>query len=301
MFKYYVQLVVFWGSYLVFPWLVFLALACFFANNSVFLCVFIVIVFLLSILFVYMRFVEPYMITVRHEKLVLRKNGESLKMVIVSDFHLGVYKDDGFLRRIVAKINDENPDFVVIPGDFINNPTQKQLEKMFLSLSNLKMPVYAVTGNHDSELPGHFSSDEVRAALTGLVRNVDNKVDVFKKGGVSVRIYGLSDLSEGKSDYSVLDGMDNSEFNLLLTHNPDSAYALPDDCPVNLMVSGHTHGGQIYFPPLFPWVIPCDYPFVRGWYEVSDMPIYVTSGIGEVLLPVRFLVPPEIVIMNLVI
>lgn len=300
MLEYYFQWFVFWLSYLVFPWLLFIALAFWSAKKSRGLRILLAIVFVFSGLFVYMRFVEPYMIVVRHEALVVNENGQSFKMAIVSDIHLGVYKDEIFLRRIVSKINEENPDFVIIPGDFINDPTPEQMEVMFAPFIDLKMPVYAVTGNHDAKVPGMFSSEEVRRALAGLVRDVDNKIDVFEKSGKKIRIYGLSDLMEGRSDYSVLESMDDAEFNLLLTHNPDSAYAFPGKYPIDLMVSGHTHGGQINFPPLFPWVIPCEYPFVRGWYEVGDMSVYVTSGVGEVMLPLRFLVPPEIVIMDVV-
>ncbi len=298
----YLQLAVFWISYLVFPWLILVVAALFsLKRRQKVRRFFWGVLLILSLLFVYMRFVEPYMIMVRHEELVVREGGQHVKMAIISDPHLGVYKNEEFLRRLVAKIELEKPDFLIIPGDFINDPTHEQLQKMFLPFSALTMPVFAVTGNHDAKIPGYFSSDEVRAALTGLVRDVDNKVDVFEKDGVQLHIYGLSDLMEGVSDYSVLDEMDDDEFNLLLTHNPDSAYALPKEYPIDLMVSGHTHGGQIYFPPLFPWVIPCEYPFVRGWYEVAGMQVYVTSGVGEVMLPVRFLVPPEIVIMDLVI
>lgn len=300
MFEYYFQWFVFWFSYLVFPWLLFVALAFWSVKNSKGLRILLAIVFVFSSLFVYMRFVEPYMLVVRHEELLVRENGQHVKMVIVSDIHLGVYKDETFLRRVVSKINEEGPDLVIIPGDFINDPTSEQMVAMFAPLADLNMPVYAVTGNHDAMVPGRFSSKEVRDALSGSVRDVDNKVDVFEKFGKQIRIYGLSDLMEGRSDYSVLEGMNDDEFNLLLTHNPDSAHAFPGQYPIDLMVSGHTHGGQINLPPLFPWVIPCEYPFVRGWYEVGDMPIYVTSGVGEVLLPLRFLVPPEIVVMDLV-
>lgn len=293
------QQLVFWLSFLVFPWLGLVFWQVFRKPSDRTRRVVWGVLLFLSMLFIYARFIEPQIIVVRHENLQTAGRQVSVRAAVISDLHLGVFKGGRFLKRVVEKINTEKVDLVLIPGDFINDPTPQQLAGDFAALGELKVPVYAVTGNHDAGIPGYYSSGQVRQALAALVRNDDNKVDSFQKEGRTMRIYGLSDLMEGVSDYSILDGMKAEEFNLILTHNPDTAHEIPSGLPVNLLVSGHTHGGQIFLPPLSNWMIPTVHPFVRGWYEVSGMPVYVSSGAGEVLLPMRFLIPPEIVILDL--
>lgn len=300
----YIQLAVFWLSFLVFPWLVlnvWMLLKKQISRRGRVIWGFLLV---LALLFGYMRFVEPQWIVVRHEQLSSGYGTTPVKMAIISDLHLGVFKDAAFLHKVLEKVADENVDLLVIPGDFINDPTSEQLKSLFEPFRSLNVPIFAVTGNHDARLPGHFSSTEVRAALDGLVTMIDNGEADFQKDGKIIHLIGLSDLMEGAYDYAWLKTARVNEFNLLLTHNPDSAYELPEGLlppgsKIDLLVAGHTHGGQMFIPPLVYWMIPCEYPFVRGWYEVNNMPVYVTSGVGEVLLPLRFLVPPEVVIMNI--
>jgi len=292
------QVAVFWLSYLVFPWFV-LAIWQILRRpaDRVRQIVWGILLFG-SLLFFYARFIEPGFLVVKPEVLAGRTEGVTVRMAIASDFHIGVFQDESLVQRVVDQIKKEKPDLLLIPGDFINNPTPEQLRDSFKPLSQLNIPIYAVTGNHDAGVPGNYSSEQVRQALQGLVRTDDNKVDYFEKDGRTMAIYGLSDLMEGDYDFRILKGMPADRFNLLLTHNPDTAYDLPANLPISLIVAGHTHGGQIFMPPFSNWMIPTVHPFVRGWYKVGGVPVYVTSGLGEVLLPLRFLMPPELVMME---
>ncbi len=318
MFWTYFQWAVYWGSYLIFAWLVFNVWLLWRWHGRArserrgasgrtvrrlwrWLGW---VLLVLTVLFVYMRFVEPYWIVTRYEQFVSGDGTMRVRVALVSDIHLGVFKDSDYLRRVLEVVRSGDPDLLVIPGDFINDPSAEQLTRMFEPLGNFSVPIYAVTGNHDAKVPGHFSSAEVRAALPPAVTVIDNAQADFIKDGRTLRLIGISDLMEGESDYSGLVTARPGQFNLVVTHNPDTAHLLPAELyPAgggpDLLVAGHTHGGQMFIPPLVYWMIPCENLFLRGWYEVNGLPVYVTSGVGEVLLPLRFLVPPEVVFLDL--
>lgn len=257
----------------------------------------------LSVLFIYSRFIEPYWLVVYHEKpdaeIVNIPKPLGIKVAVVSDIHLSLHKREDFLERIVKAINTEQPDFVLIPGDFTYAISKQELAVMFAGLEDIEAPVYAVTGNHDGRHPGEFTSEEVRKTLQPFdVHTIDNKVEHINVRDKDITIVGLSDLWEGESDYTLVNRIQEEDFTIILTHNPDSAYELPSH-KADLLVAGHTHGGQIRIPFVYPKVIPTDHPFDRGWYKVKGMPVFVTSGAGEVGLPMRLGVPPEVVIVEL--
>jgi len=259
------------------------------------------------LIFLYARFVEPNIIRVKHIRHVFSGSGgrgkvkKAVRVAFISDLHLGIFKGQRFLSRVLEKIALEQVDLLILGGDLINDPTIRQLGRMFEPLRGVAVPMLAVTGNHDSRKPGDFESEEVRVQLRKVgVRVIDNVVERFHfDGRGSLVIVGLSDLMEGKAEFELLNGLRSTDFNLLIAHNPDATHQVSGDLPVNLVLSGHTHGGQIYLPPLSNWLIPTKCRFVKGWYEVNGRSVYVSSGLGEVLLPMRFLIPPEVVILDL--
>lgn len=261
--------------------------------------------FVFTLWFFYMRFVEPFKIVIRREKVGMRldnshlKYPAGLKIALLTDLHLGIFKGERFFRRVLARVKSEKPDLLILGGDLINDPTDKYLRKMFVDLKSLDVPILAVTGNHDAGIPGDYESVRVRKELEKVgVQTIDNEFRSVKIGKNSLKIFGLSDFSEGRFDLDVLAGMKRSDFNILIAHNPDMAYYIEKKYPVDLILSGHTHAGQIYLPPLSNWLIPCKHKFVRGWYKVKGKSVYVSSGLGEVVLPMRFLIPPEVVMLE---
>lgn len=256
---------------------------------------------LLVLVFIYSRFVEPQRIIVRRERKEFREGGSLLRLALISDLHLGVFKNDVFLRRILGKVQEADVDLIIIPGDLINDPSRQELEEFFKPLADLKQPVFVVTGNHDARKPGYYNSEEVREALKPMVQLMDNTIFEWKYGGREIRLVGLSDLMEGQADFDLLNQISPEHFNLVIAHNPDAAHLIATHLPAHLVLSGHTHAGQIFLPPLSDWLIPTKHKFRRGWYEVNGRPVYVSSGLGEVILPMRFLIPPEVVILDLVI
>jgi len=289
----------FWGSYLFFFCIILIIYLAVMGTVSWMIAIIWLILF---ILFIYMRFVEPQIIVVKNESFKFasqNRKSVNIKIVLIADQHLGVFKNHNFLKKTVYKINKLNPNLVLIAGDLIYNPTQNQLKILYAEMVNIKAPIYAVAGNHDSEKPGYFTSDEVRKAISPFKVNfIDNKKVSFKFSGKNLNIYGLSDYNENKIDFSEINKITKKENAIILAHHPESSHCLPN-YNADLFLVGHTHGGQVRIPLIYKKLIPAAYGFNRGWHEYKGLHIYVTSGIGEVLLPMRFLVSPEIVVMNI--
>lgn len=298
--------IIFYGSYLVFPFILGLFWFSFYRKKIQWLAV---VLLLLSLVFIYARFIERYQVVVRHEKVLFTstktlvsptEQSTTVRAVLIADMHLGLYKDRSFLEKVVHEINEQKPDFVLIAGDFIYKINPNQFS-FFEPLEDLKVPVFAVAGNHDSKKPGEYSAAEVRYLVEPYgITFIDNtEADfIFGTKNIPFKIYGLSDLWENKIDYSVLKTIKEEDHTIVLVHNPDTAYVLPPN-KADFLVAGHTHGGQIRIPLLYKFAIPTRHDFDRGFYNVNGLKVFVTSGLGEIGLPMRFLVPPEIVVLDL--
>lgn len=251
------------------------------------------------LLFVWARFVEPQLLRV-HET-TLAGTGARTSLALVSDIHLGVYKRRGYLERVVERLNTLPVDAVLIAGDLTYEPDGASLREMFAPLAAVRVPVYAVLGNHDQQAPGPDIDAELRAALAAHgVEVIEGRV-VSGPGGA--RLAGLGDRWAGKDDPGFLRAAaDPQRPTLVLAHNPDSAIELaPTDAA--LVLAGHTHGGQIRIPWLYPRVIPSAYGFDRGERLFATpqgtVRVFVTAGVGEVGLPMRLFNPPVIDVLHL--
>lgn len=292
--------IIYYGGFLLFPLLCITCTLYFFSSNTskfYLMCLLTVLIILM-----YARFIEPYRIRITKTKLSVKHIGKSssIRIVLCADMHLGMYKGAPFLKRIVKKINALHPDLILMPGDFIYEPRKEDLSQLFKPLKELSAPVYAVTGNHDAEEPGHITSTLMREVLGQYIHVIDNQEHTIEVKGIACTIIGLSDIWEGKTNFNIISEKKSTDPTIILLHNPDGTHQLPPDS-ADLVVSGHTHGGQIRIPFLYHSIIPSDYGFNKGWYEVHHNPVFVTSGLGEVVLPMRLGVPPEIVVIELVV
>ncbi|WP_296281761.1 metallophosphoesterase [Pseudoxanthomonas sp.] len=249
------------------------------------------------LLFAWARFVEPQRIRV--QQTVLDGTGAPLRLVLISDIHLGVYKDAAYLRRLVDRINTLQADAVVIAGDFTYEPDGASLQAMFAPLAGLRRPSYAVLGNHDQQAPGPDIDTELRAALAGHGVTVIEGTSVTLGG---FRLAGLGDRWADRDDPGFLSGVPSALPTLVLTHNPDSAIRL-DPRQTVLVLAGHTHGGQIRLPWIYRHVIPSRYGFDRGEQYLATpegrVRVYTTVGTGEIGLPMRLFNPPTIDLLDL--
>jgi predicted MPP superfamily phosphohydrolase len=228
-----------------------------------------------------------------------------MKIVQISDFHFEEYTEAAFLERVVRRVNEEAPDLVVLTGDFVS---AKPLPKRFGMrmayhcaelLSQITCPLrYAILGNHDALVGGRAVIDALRTH--GIPVLVNSHVAI-ERDGRRLWLAGIRDvLQEGPDLHAALPAGRGSEPVILLAHEPDFAdHAVGRQ--VDLVLSGHTHGGQVRLPFLPPLLLPeMGRKYVHGHFRLSDgMQLYVNRGIGSVTLPFRFHCPPEITVITL--
>jgi predicted MPP superfamily phosphohydrolase len=229
---------------------------------------------------------------------------DGMRIAVLSDIHV----DDWFitekkLRTIVERTNELQPELIVILGDYMSGDgwVKRRVEpEVFATvLKDLRAPlgVYSVLGNHD----WWFSGMRVRRGLEQngikVLENESAQVDVR---GTSLWLVGLADLwTRPQRINDAVAKVPEGQPLIALTHNPDIFPNVPQR--VQLLLAGHTHGGQVRFPILGPVIEASDYGdrWVRGHVFEENHHLFVTTGIGTSIMPVRFGLPPEIVILTL--
>ncbi len=251
--------------------------------------------------------IEPDRVVVRRESLSLPGAGpalDGLKVAAISDIHAGSpHIDAGKLRLLVEETNRLGPDIVVLLGDYVIQDVVGgefiEPEVTAESLRALRAPlgVFAVLGNHDWWLDGERVS---RALSSAGVRVLENDAARVESGGRGFWVAGLADLWTRRPDVSKALGkvVDDAPA-LLLTHNPDVFPDIP--ARVALTLAGHTHGGQVYLPIFGRPVVPSkfDQRYADGHVREGGRNLFVTSGVGTSILPVRFRVPPEVCLITI--
>jgi predicted MPP superfamily phosphohydrolase len=278
-----IKFFIYYGSWLVFPLLLW-----FIKKRWIFLI-------FLSLLFIYARFIEPKIIFVNHYKI---HTGFKAKFALISDIHLGIYNDASILERTIEKIKAQDVEAVFIAGDLTYEPQFDDMRILFASFSSLDIPLYAVLGNHDCQRPGPNIRDELEQILTDFgVKVLTNKAIEHK----NITILGLGSHWAKEDEISLLDKYSKKDNLIVLTHNPDTTLEyMPHHFP-DLTLAGHTHGGQVRIPWLYHKMIPIrgDVAWNQGLYTFGEEKVFVSSGIGEIGLPLRFLIPPSVDILEL--
>lgn len=254
----------------------------------------------------YGRFVEPRLLLVRDAEIALPgapADGPAARIALVADVHFGGFGHAVSIERIVRRIEALDVDAVMLAGDFVYRPRAGEIDRQLAPLARLDLPVFAVLGNHDVGLPGLDASALLREALArhGVTLLEERIADIELANG-RLHVAGFTDLWLQPPDTGHLNTRSDHPL-LLLAHNPDTALALPAGTPYDLMLSGHTHGGQIRLPVLYKAAIPCEGPFDEGLHRLAtgggERLVYVTAGTGMVGLPFRFAVPPRIDVLTL--
>ncbi len=299
------DLIFFWGAYAYFPFVA----AALWAMRSVGRTkrVALAIAVAGASVLAYARFVEPRLLTVEHATIDLggaQAGGPSIRIALVSDTHYGVYRHATPMARIVRAVNREDVDAVLIAGDFTYHIRADRLERALGAIRDVEAPVYAVLGNHDIGLPGPDLGTPLIRALDDLgVTLVENRAFDLELGEGRVVLSGASDLWGRGQDFRFSATLPDGVPVLLLTHNPDTALNAPDAFAYDLMLAGHTHGGQVRIPWLYQRAIPTRGPFDNGLHVfpsgAGDRLVYVTPGTGMVGVPMRFLMPPRIDILTI--
>ncbi len=250
--------------------------------------------------------IEPDRLVVREETIQIAawpKSFDRLRIVALADIHAGAphVKTDK-LRQLVAEVNRIKPDLVVLLGDFVIQDVVggdfMEPETIARDLKELSAPlgVYAVLGNHDWWLDG----ERVRRALEGVgIRVLENDVTRIERHGASVWLAGLADLwTRPQNIDGTLGLIPPGQTVIALTHNPDIFPRIPRG--IALTLAGHTHGGQVNLPFVGRPVVPSTYKqrYAIGHVREDARDLYVTSGVGTSIIPVRFRVAPEITVLT---
>ena len=224
-------------------------------------------------------------------------------VAVLADLHHGPYVGLDFIRAAAEIASELAPDAFALVGDFAHkgNHTLDQLPGCLDVMAGLHAPlgVFAVPGNHDMQQGGRIYRQAVAATpLTDLT----NRAVRVCSGGESLWLAGVDDLWWGKpSVKAALQGVPAGAAVVLLSHNPDVAEEQPDK-RVGLMLSGHTHGGQVYLPAIgSPW-LPSRYgdKYRHGLVPGPASRVFVSRGLGEAGVPLRLNCPPEINLLTLV-
>ena len=251
-------------------------------------------------------FIEPNRLVVRHETIQIANwptQMSGLKIAVLSDIHAGSWAvDEQKLKLIVQRTNELQPDLILIAGDYMSGEgwmKHRVRPEVFAAiLKDFRAPlgVYSVLGNHDWWWDG-------RSVRSGLEANgikvLEDEVAQLNVNGSSLWLVGLADLwTRPQHIAETLAKVPEGETILALTHNPDIFPKVPQR--VQLLIAGHTHGGQVRFPIIGTVIQPSDYgqKYVRGHVFENGHHLFVTTGIGTSILPVRFCVPPEIVLLT---
>ena len=246
--------------------------------------------------------IEPGMLVVRHRRMELPGWKSNLRMAVLSDLHIGsphVGLDK--LRLIVDKTNAEGPEIVVLLGDFVTGGPNGmraggfvEPESIAQELKKLHAPlgVYAVLGNHD----WWYDGEHVRRALTAAgIPVLENRAIHV---GNTFWLGGIADLWTREPDIAgTLRQVTTDDPVVLITHNPDIFPNVP--ARVSLTLAAHTHGGQVQLPIIGTLITTSRLGYNAGEFVEEGRHLFVTTGIGTSIVPVRMGVPPEIVILTL--
>lgn len=254
----------------------------------------------------YARYVEPYMLITRTVTVEAIKHVPECTIVFFSDTHFGKDYSEKNIERIVKRINRSEPDLVIFGGDFLDNYARDReeldLEYIGAELSKIEASYgkFAVWGNHD------YGGGAVRVyqelMTDGGFQVLENESCLIEE--LNMKVFGYDDYLLGRTEESLYQ-IQSQYFNLIAAHEPVVA-DLIENTGDNLLLTGHTHGGQVGIPAIREKVIPKGSGgYVKGLYtkeEIgtqSSLQMFVSSGIGTTLYPIRFLNVPEIVEIHL--
>lgn len=242
-------------------------------------------------------------ISIRH----LPESFEGLRIAQLSDIHLDEYTEPYFLERVVRRVNTLRPDVVLLTGDFITRGAltfvthEHAARRCAEILSTLRCEErYAVLGNHDVAVSRTLVTRCLQQRGIPVLRNSFTSI---RRGNDQIRLCGTADPGADSPDLDRTLPRDGSLPSILMVHAPDFADTVvqhPRGQYVSLMLSGHSHGGQVRAPLLGPLVLPpLGRKYVEGMFVFGPMQLYVNRGIGTVGVPFRLNCAPEVTIHTL--
>lgn len=250
--------------------------------------IWVLLVFFLFL--VYGVFVEPHLIKVR---VVKHKSGQGIKIAHFTDTHFSWHTKPRRFLKFAKSIKENCPDMILFTGDLFDKvdwASKRDWTDLIGILSELQAPLgkLAILGNHDfdNQKNADFVKQILKQSGFKILQNETQKSGEFS-------ISGLDDLREGKPDFGLFP--ETAPFSLLMLHEPDAILQVENLKRFDLIVAGHSHGGQIRLGNI-RLRNNGSKTFDSGLYRITPQTsLYVNSGIGLTFLPIRLGVPPEIV------
>lgn len=274
--------------------------------------IFIIILICLYI-YGYGTYIEPKNIRVKEYKIQnnnISDNFDGFKIIGISDIHYGKNFCHDDLKKLVNKINDLNPDIVVFTGDLIDDKT-KMTTNMVNDITKELTEIDSTSGKYIISGEDDLKFDEWENIVTGSgFINLNNNYDtIYKNGYESILIAGVSSFGDKESivnknqksqNYINSFEKDGPLYKILLMHEPDYIDDLEDN-KYDLVLAGHSHGGQIGIPGINDLLMPKDVSkYSSGHYNLKNGELYVSNGIGVSNINFRFLSSPTIDVYRLI-
>jgi uncharacterized protein len=251
--------------------------------------------------------IEPSGLVLRETRITLPSwpaNFKGLRIAVISDLHAGSpFITIEKIHHIVERTNAAQPDLILLLGDFVIQGVKggsfMEPEVVASALKGLRARsgVFATLGNHD----WWYDGPRVKRALENVgITTLENDAAMIEREGAAIWVVGISDKWEGNPDIaSALARVGAGTPIIAFTHNPDIFPSIP--AKVALTIAGHTHGGQVALPIIGRPIVPSDFGerYAAGHIIEGSKHLFVSTGIGTSILPVRFRVPPEISLLTI--
>lgn len=250
----------------------------------------------------YSRLIEPYNYLISETDILIRELPaafEGFRITQLTDVHHSRILGLGEVQRVVSLAQQTKPDMFVLTGDY-STSYRRYIEPCAEALGALNAPegVWAVLGNHD-----HYTDPELttRSLQRHHIAVLNNARTTLQRGSDAIQLSGIDDWSWNAADWTrAFSGLKSQTPTILLSHQP-TVLDLEQTQNVSLILSGHTHGGQLNFPLLGAPArfTTNDLKYARGLFRRGDTQLYVSTGTGVIGLPLRFGVRPEIAVLRL--
>ena len=265
---------------------------------------------------VYPTFIEPWRVQINHIPIRvpgLPRSLDGFTIAHMTDLHRSRFVSAEYLTACVVKANALEPDLIVFTGDYLTYGRSRHGQLIYgastdgaalvrdvaqcMGSARARYGVFASLGNHDHWFDAKLVTRTIEAAGIPVLRNAHAGIRV---NGTTLPVVGLGDLwTEGVNLSRAFAGVD-APFALVLMHNPDG-FEKPLQPGAQLILAGHTHGGQVNLPFIGPPIVPSQFgaKYAHGLFQKADAQMYVNRGLGLIYPPVRFNCRPEIAVLHL--